>query len=190
MLGQLSFLWQSVEPPGRTWPRRTGCCKGTLQEGHDLVGLDVAKGPSTRRLLGLCWKTIMTPRSTPKSSLHHDRQCCHTMGLVIMPFVIQILHVLVVDLIRSPRRRTSTMPRPRQERAMLFDERRTLEMVTVSSHFMDILHVVFWWLYSNLSSEGHDVEYLAIVSGDLGYLFLGMVNSKGFTFNIIILNFI
>ena len=122
--------------------------------------------------------------------LHHDRRCCHTMCLVIMPFVIQILHVLVVDLIRSPRRRTSTMPRPRQERAMLFDERRTLEVVTVSSHFMDILHVVFWWLYSNLSSEGHDVEYLAIVSGDLGYLFLGMVNSKGFTFNIIILNFI
>ena len=124
MLGQLSFLGQSREPPGRTWPRRTGCCKGTLQEGHDLVGLDVAKGPSTRRLLGLCWKAIMTPRSTPKSSLHHDRRCCHTMGLVIMPFVIQILHVLVVVLIRSPRWRTSTMPRPRQERTMLFDERR------------------------------------------------------------------
>ena len=132
----LGLCWKAIMTP-RSTPKSSlhhdrRCCHTmglvimpfVIQILHVLVGLDVAKGPSTRRLLGLCWKAIMTPRSTPKSSLHHDRRCCHTMGLVIMPFVIQILHVLVVVLIRSPRWRTSTMPRPRQERTMLFDERR------------------------------------------------------------------
>ena len=45
----------------------------------------------------------MTLRSAPKSLLYHKRRCCHTVGLVILPFVIQPLHVLVVVVIRCPR---------------------------------------------------------------------------------------